>query len=209
MASAYKRIFLLLTILTCSSQGKEYKPESSQELQVALNTANPGDTIHLQAMDYVGDFVMQRSGNKIHPIKILGTENEDGSAATGIIGNTTSLFLKGDHFILNTLNITGIEEGLYLEGSHNFVNSLSFYGLKQAILVEGGHNVFGSISLSDLEDAIFVRGSDNKFRDISCNNATSGIIIESGDRTNLHNLSIRDSEGKILSLVLNEGTCCG
>lgn len=41
------------------------------------------------------------------------------------------------------------------------------------------------------------------------NNATSGIIIESGDRTRLHNMAIHDSEGKILSLVLNEGTCCG
>lgn len=69
--------------------------------------------------------------------------------------------------------------------------------------------MFGSISLSDIEDGIFVRGSDNKFRDISMNNATSGIIIESGDRTRLHNMAIHDSEGKILSLVLNEGTCCG
>jgi len=200
---------LLIIAFATVAAGKEYKPESPQDLQDAFDRVNPGDTIQLQPMDYYGDFVVQRTGTKVHPIKIFGTENDDGSAGTGLIGNTTTLFLKGDYYHVKTLNITGIEEGLYMEGSSNSVESMSFYGLKQAIIVEGTHNVFGSISLSDLEDAIFVRGSDNKFRDISCNNATSGIIIEKGDRTKLHNMAIHDSDGKILSLVLNEGTCCG
>lgn len=77
------------------------------------------------------------------------------------------------------------------------------------MLVEGNSNTFGSISISNIEDGIFLRGNDNRFRDISINSAKSGIIIESGNKTRLHNVAIHDSDGKILSLVLNEGTCCG
>jgi hypothetical protein len=202
---------LVVTVgfLCISSEAKLYKPKTSQELQTAFNTVLPGDTIELQPGDYYGDFIIQRSGDKIHPIKIMGSQNDDGSSASGLVGNTTTLFIKGDYIKIQDLNITGVDEGLYLEGNHNSVISFSFYGLKQCVLIEGTQNVFGSISLSDIEDGIFVRGSDNKFTDISLNNATSGIIIESGNRTKLHNMAIHDSEGKILALVLNEGTCCG
>jgi len=198
-------IFSVLSV----SKAKEFKPATAQEFQSVLNTILPGDTVYLQPGDFYGDFILQRSGDKIHPIKIEGSEADDGSAATGLIGNTTTLFVKGDYIKIKNLNITGGDEGLYLEGSHNNMDSLSFYELKQSVIIEGTHNIFGSISLSNIEDGIFVRGSDNQFRDIRINTATSGIIVESGDRTKLHNMAIHDAGGKILSLVLNEGTCCG
>lgn len=204
------RIFAVTLILVIKfSDAREYKPETSQDFQTALNKANPGDTIQLMPTDYYGDFVMQRSGDKYHKIKIFGSQNEDGSSATGVIGNTTTLFIKADYIFIKDMNISGVEEGLYLEGHNNSAESLGFYGLKQAVLIEGTRNVLGSISINDVEDGIFVRGSDNTFRDMTFSQVTSGLIVESGNRTKLHNIAIHNSLGKLLALVLSEGTCCG
>lgn len=174
-----------------------------------LDNAKPGDVIELQAIDYVGDFYIEKSGTKTHKIVVQGAHTDDTAKASRLVGNNTALEIRASYWGFKDLNITSVEEGIYLEGSDNTLESLAIYNAKQAIVIQGTNNVLGSISISDVLDGILVKGSDNKIRDIAWNNSTSGLIIETGDRNKIHNLDLHNGVGKVLALVLSEGTCCG
>lgn len=175
-------LIAILGMLNGALALRELFPETGEELQQMLDKASPGDVIQLKAIDYIGDFYIERSGNHYHKIRVHGAHTDDNTKASRLVGNNTALEIHGNFWAFKDLNITAVEEGVFLEGSNNTMESLAIYYTKQAIVLQGNQNTLGSISISDVLDGILVKGSDNRIRDISSNNFTTGLIVETGDK---------------------------
>jgi hypothetical protein len=72
MYSQLKIVLALTSILIVSVNSRDFNPKTAVDFHKAIERAGPGDTIQLEAIDYKGDFIMDQSGDKNRPIKILG-----------------------------------------------------------------------------------------------------------------------------------------
>lgn len=99
--------------------------EDSAELRAALESARPGDVIHLAAGTYEGEFTAQAAGTSDAPITLCGEQDAvlDGGEPDG--GYT--LHLDGAaHWHLLGFSVTGGQKGVMLDGTeHSVIEGLT------------------------------------------------------------------------------------
>ncbi|MDF2555063.1 MAG: hypothetical protein K0R60_958 [Microbacterium sp.] len=99
--------------------------ETADDLQDALDTADPGDVLQLSATTYPGRFVITRSGTAEDPIVLCGTPGTtlegEGAATTG----TVLRLVGADHWRLEDFAVRSAQRGVVLDrASHNELHGL-------------------------------------------------------------------------------------
>ncbi len=62
----------VLIIWSSLAESRTYKPINSEDLRSAIESSKAGDVIQLGALDYEGDFFIEKSGNSYQEIKLIG-----------------------------------------------------------------------------------------------------------------------------------------
>lgn len=165
-------LFLYLAFISGSKAANSYNPKSSSELISALDLAEPGDTITLLPIKYVGDFVLnskpQAKGRGGSGITLTGTSTNLGSN-TIINGNDVALDIQGGKWVVKMLTIKGASTGVKVSGDRNTLMSLVIDVKGDGIIVNGNRNSLNSITLSNGQQGTTLNGDNNDLRSISCN----------------------------------------
>ncbi|CAG7716814.1 unnamed protein product [Allacma fusca] len=150
------------------------------ELQSALDSASPGDTIQLLPTTYNGEYFINKDASPNVPITLTGDTN-----STIVSEGSTGITVRGSNWVLKSFKITGPAIGVLVEGTGNSLEGLVIQGVGQGIVV---------------------RGPDNKIKSCVISEAGSGVVLESGDRTTMQYNSINIQTPAI---IVSEQTCCG
>lgn len=166
---ASKTLVLIGTLLLIhGGESKLIKPASSAELQSALDTASPGDTIQMLPMNYVGDFVISSNG----PCTLVGDGNS--SLESELVG----IHMKGSNWNLKSFEIHGArDQGILIDGSKNVLEGVIVQKCGKAMVVKGEENTIKSCVISEADIGIMLDGSKNNLHYNSINIQNPAIVI--------------------------------
>jgi hypothetical protein len=151
------------------SYGALRKVSSSSELQSALDSASPGDTIQLAPTVFMGDFVASKDG----PITITGDYN-----STIVSEGGTAFTIKGNKWTLKSFKITEPEIAVLVEGSENSLEGLVMQKVGRGIVLRGPGNKVKSVVISEAEGGIIVEADKNNLYYNSVNIQAPSITLE-------------------------------
>lgn len=184
-------IITLVTVLTSSGQvaGTDKFVNNTEQLQAAIASAVPGDTIYISAAQIsipknLSSLKCSNNGTQAQPITV--TTNLQESSITGV-GNGTGFLILGNYWILRNFRVSGFETGIWIKGAnHTLVDSMGIYQTKVAVKVTN-NSFTNTISRNNID-------------------SESGVEIRQSNRTEVSGSSI----STIYSAVYAErGTCCG
>ncbi|CAL8098892.1 unnamed protein product [Orchesella dallaii] len=165
---------ILILLLVQNGYGALRKVSSPGELQNALDTASPGDTIQLAPAVFMGDFIASRDGTESSPITVTGDRNST------IISEGTAFTIKGNNWKLKSFKIMQPSVGVLVEGNGNSLESLVFQTLGKGIQVKGQGNTIKSCVISDADGGIYIEADRNNLHYNSINIQAPSIIVEEG-----------------------------
>jgi len=162
-------VILLVVTVVHEGSGALRKVSSSGELQSALDSASPGDTIQLAPATFVGDFVASKNG----PITITGDYN-----STIVSEGGTAFTIKGNRWTLKSFKITEPEIAILVEGTENSVEGVVIQKVGQGVVLRGKNNRVKSIVISEASGGIIVEADGNKLYYNSVNIQAPSITLE-------------------------------
>jgi parallel beta-helix repeat protein len=177
------QVFLFLH----SNEAKIIKPASSAELQSALDTAGPGDTVQMLPMVYQGDFVISSNG----PATLVGDSNST------IESESLGIHLKGSNWKIKSFWIKGPAQGVVVEGTNNLLEAVVLQKTGQAISVKGEENTIKGCVISEADLGIILEGSKNKMYSNTINIQTPAIIISKDSCCGLLDGNVANGEMKL------------
>lgn len=167
MGASKTLIFVGTILLLRGGDSKIIKPASSAELQNALDQAQPGDTIQMLPMNYVGDFVISTNG----PCTLTGDTN------SSLESQDIGINLKGSNWNLKSFEIKGPQQGILLEGTKNSLESIVLQKCGKAMVIKGEENTIKSCVISEADIGINLDGSRNNLHYNSINIQNPAIVI--------------------------------
>lgn len=171
---------LCVTLLLAQSViGALRKVSSPGELQSALDSASPGDTIQLAPAVFMGEFTASKDGTESSPIIVTGDRN-----STIVSEGDAAFTIKGNYWKLKSFKITKPSVGVLIDGTGNSLEGLIFETLGKGVQIRGPGNTVKSCVISDAEGGIYIESDGNKLHYNSINIQAPSIIV-------------------------NENTCCG
>lgn len=128
MAQAHKVVSITVATILCAGlfstpAQAATRVTNSEELQRALDGAQPGQTIQVAAGTYTGKFVARNNGNSGAPITLVGDHRDSVSLRTGgtAKGSGTALTIEGDWWVVNGITFKDSSKGVVLNGSNRTV----------------------------------------------------------------------------------------
>jgi hypothetical protein len=97
------------------STGAVINVSTSQQLQTALTSAKPGQTIKLADGTYAGKPVADASGTAATPITLTGSPKA--VLTTGSISKGYGLHVTGDYWNISGLSVTNASKGIVMDGA--------------------------------------------------------------------------------------------
>jgi hypothetical protein len=159
---------LLLMGCIFGVDGKLVKVSSGGELQSALDSARPGDTIQLNSGVYEGDYVASGDG----PITVTGDANST------IVSEGTGFTLKGNKWTLKSIYIKEANIAVLIEGNENNVEHVVIQKVGQGIVVRGQGNKMKSVVISEASGGIIIEADNNQLFYNSVNIQAPSITLE-------------------------------
>jgi len=160
---------ILFALSIHEGSGALKKVGTSGELQSALDSASPGDTIQLAPAVFMGDFVASKDG----PITITGDYN-----STIVSEGGTAFTIKGNKWTLKSFKITDPEIAILVEGTENSVEGVVIQKVGQGVVLRGKNNRVKSIVISEASGGIIVEADGNKLYYNSINIQAPSITLE-------------------------------
>ena len=128
MPQAHKVVSITVATILCAGlfstpAQAATRVSNSEELQRALDGAQPGQTIQVAAGTYTGKFVARNNGNSGAPITLVGDHRDSVSLRTGgtAKGSGTALTIEGDWWVVNGITFKDSSKGVVLNGSNRTV----------------------------------------------------------------------------------------
>lgn len=117
----YTRFGFTLLFIACAGPAiaKNWTVSSAADLHQALGGALPGDVIRLEAIEYLGEFKITRSGNRTQPITLRGATGS--ILSSGSIASGYALHISAAHWNISGIEIRESKKGVVLDSSKNIV----------------------------------------------------------------------------------------